>query len=148
VKNREERIAFEMMYCQHYHVDHKRGCNIECLKGVDINDVRLPRNPETDKTGQPCLSGHLLEDATAACPHWVRRTREQGEARADRTEAAIKRMSVIGPVVAEWRKKLPIGKSEVIECPACSGRLHLSQAASNGHIHGHCETEACVQWME
>ena len=148
MKDREETIAFEMNYCQHYHVDHRRGCKIECTKGVDINEVRLPRHPETGKTGQPCLSGHLLEDATTACNHWVRRTREQGEARADRTEAAIKRLTIIGPVVAEWRNKQPIGKSEVIECPMCGGRLRLSQASCNGHVHGKCETEGCASWME
>lgn len=37
---------------------------------------------------------------------------------------------------------------EVVECPACKGRLHLSIAAYNGHVHGKCETDGCVAWME
>lgn len=38
--------------------------------------------------------------------------------------------------------------AEVVECPACGGRLHLSIAAYNGHVHGSCETKGCVRWME
>lgn len=37
---------------------------------------------------------------------------------------------------------------EVIECPKCKGRLHLSIAATNGHVWGKCETEGCLAWME
>lgn len=47
-----------------------------------------------------------------------------------------------------WTKKNRVAKQEVIECPACKGRLHLSQAAYNGHVHGQCETKGCVSWME
>lgn len=28
------------------------------------------------------------------------------------------------------------------------GRLHLSQSSYNGHVHGRCETDDCVRWME
>jgi hypothetical protein len=28
------------------------------------------------------------------------------------------------------------------------GWLHLSQSAYNGHVHGKCETDDCVSWME
>lgn len=51
--------------------------------------------------------------------------------------------------IADWRKANK-GKShrEVIECPACKWKLHLSIAAYNSHVHGHCETEGCVSWME
>lgn len=38
--------------------------------------------------------------------------------------------------------------SEIVECPGCKGRLHLSIAAYNGHVHGHCETAHCVSWVE
>lgn len=51
--------------------------------------------------------------------------------------------------IAPWREQHK-GQSygEIIECPACNGRLHLSIAGSNGHVHGRCETEGCVSWME
>ena len=39
-------------------------------------------------------------------------------------------------------------RHDVIECPICKGKLHLSQSSYNGHCHGQCETEGCVQWME
>lgn len=34
------------------------------------------------------------------------------------------------------------------ECPVCQGTLHMSHAAYNGHVHGRCETEGCLAWME
>lgn len=51
--------------------------------------------------------------------------------------------------IAPWRAKHK-GRSftEVVECPACKGRLHLSIAAYNGHVHGTCQTAGCVSWME
>jgi hypothetical protein len=71
-----------------------------------------------------------------------------GEKRADALAKSIRRMEVVMPVVDKWRKKLPIGKQEIIECPECKGRLHLSQAGGNGHVHARCETDGCVAWME
>lgn len=74
-----------------------------------------------------------------------------GEARADGFESAMRQMRLVGPVVSKWRtwtKKNRVAKQEVVECPACKGRLHLSQAAYNGHVWGKCETADCVEWME
>lgn len=58
-----------------------------------------------------------------------------------------------------FKKKLPIiarVKEEhkgsnwrgVEVCPVCGGKLHLSHAGFNGHVHGRCETEGCMSWME
>ena len=38
--------------------------------------------------------------------------------------------------------------SEIVECPACRGRLHLSIRAHNEHVQGSCETSGCVSWTE
>jgi hypothetical protein len=35
----------------------------------------------------------------------------------------------------------------VIPCPKCGSSLHW-QRTKNGHVHGRCETEGCVAWME
>ncbi|MEW7986630.1 MAG: hypothetical protein AB2799_12625 [Candidatus Thiodiazotropha sp.] len=148
MKDREETIAFEMNYCQHYHVDRDDGIAITCNAGMDIKSIRLPRDEKTGAFSQPCLGGHLLDDVLSICPHWVRRTREQGEARADAVEELIREMTLVGPVVNAWRETPPIGKQGAVECPVCGGKLHLSQAASNGHVWGKCETSDCVSFME
>lgn len=59
-----------------------------------------------------------------------------------------KLMTVLAGIAA-WRQKHK-GKSfgEVVECPACKGRLKLSISAVNGHVWGACETPDCVRWME
>ncbi len=98
----------------------------------------------------PCHLGNSLDDAEMLerCPKWVRTTREQAEKSFDESEAYFAKVVSVRHAIAPWRKKPPIGKQEVIECPACKGRLHLSQAAVNGHVHAKCETAGCVSWME
>lgn len=62
----------------------------------------------------------------------------------------IEKFLVALKVAGEWKVK-PKPKEdrrEVVECPICKGRLHLSQSAYNGHCHGRCETDGCVSWME
>jgi hypothetical protein len=148
VKDREERIQFEMGYCQHYH---PQGAKIICTAGVDLDKLQRVPAPlpsgGTLKCG-PCIGGHVLENPHAICPHWIRRTREMGEKRADGIERSLSKMALAGPVISAWRKKEPRGKAEVIECPVCKGRLSLSQSAYNGHVHGRCSTPDCLNWME
>jgi hypothetical protein len=136
---RQKRIDFHMSYCVHYKPIGKSGLN------DDYCDLKCGAVAGHKK---PCIRGHLLESPTSACPSWERRSLESAIARHESIEEIFRRMEKVGPVVAEWRKKLPRGKQEVIECPACGGRLHLSQAASNGHVWGKCETADCVSWME
>lgn len=144
MKQRERAIEHEMDYCQHY--GRGSGVEMKCDAGMDLQTIRVV-TVDGGRIG-PCIRGHKLPDPTKHCPKWIRRTREQGEKRADEIEASLRRMEVVGPLVAAWRKKPPCGKSEVVKCPACQGRLHLSQAASNGHVWGKCETSGCVSWME
>jgi hypothetical protein len=149
MKSREERIAFDMNYCQHY--GRGQGTEMICKAGMDIGKIKcVPTGSRGIKWG-PCIEGHTLTNPHEHCPKWIRRTREMGEERADAIEASIKRMTTVMPVVAKWRtwtEKSPVAKQEVIECPLCRGRLHLSQAAYNGHVWGKCETPECVSWMQ
>jgi len=154
MKDREETIAFEMNYCQHYHPKPGLVKN-SCDKGVDIDKVRVendsnPKNPSLFM--RPCIAGHTLSNPTAACGHWIRRTREMGEARADKVQKSMEVIEKVMPVVAEWRtwtRDNRVSKQEVIECPTgCGGKLHLSQSSYNGHVRGQCTTPGCASWIE
>jgi len=146
MKTREETIAFEMNYCQHY--GRGKGADMICKVGLNLKEVqKVPTGDKGYKWG-PCIEGHTLKNPHAYCQHWIRHTREQGEKRADSVARSLRMMTVVMPIVDKWRLKEPIGKAEVIECPECKGRLHLSQSLHNGHVHGKCETENCVAWME
>lgn len=147
MKSREEHIQFEMNYCQHYKPLPGMTRKTNCDAGMDTSEIqKIPTNNGT-KWG-PCIGGHLLEDATKHCPKWVRRTREMGEKRADGIERSLAMLTKVMPIIGEWRNKKPIGKQEVIECPVCKGKLHLSQASYNGHIRACCETKDCVNFIE
>lgn len=95
---------------------------------------------EIDRRGQVMIPCALRVEPTA----------EQVQADREETEREIKKAMAAIRVAAEWRvKPKPAqARSEVIECPVCSGRLHLSQSSANGHVHGRCETAGCVSWME
>lgn len=145
-EQREKTIEFEMNYCQHY----KRGKGPEmiCSAGMNLNEIRkVPTGEKGIKWG-PCIGGHNLDRPTDHCPHWIRRTREMGEKRANDVADCMRRMEIVDPVISGWRKKPPKGKAETIECPVCKGKLHLSQSSYNGHVRAACETKDCINFIE
>jgi hypothetical protein len=73
----------------------------------------------------------------------VQKDRAENDAMMERHFAAIK-------VASQWRVKPKPAQDRrgTVECPICKGKLHLSQSAYNGHVHGKCETPDCVSWME
>ncbi|WP_345822901.1 hypothetical protein ABC766_32215 (plasmid) [Methylobacterium fujisawaense] len=40
------------------------------------------------------------------------------------------------------------GDSGTIECPTCKGRLSWRRDNHNGHLHGQCETDGCLRFMQ
>lgn len=112
-----------------------------CEAGIRFTDLGRP---------WPCFltKGESRPDA-APCEKLRKPTRDEINAHEqwskERREVMIKVMTGIMP----WRAANK-GKSarESVECPACRGKLHLSISSYNGHVHGHCETEGCVSWME
>lgn len=89
-------------------------------------------------------------DMAKPCPFYEDPTDEQVQADREETEAALNRTFAAIKVAGEWRvrPKPAQDRYEVVECPVCKGRLHLGQSAYNGHVHGRCETDNCVSWME
>lgn len=151
MKSREEHIAFDQNYCAHY--EPKPGINKGdwCALGCDSSKRMKDAHGAGEPRMSPCIGGHTTPNVLKLCPKWERRSMEHSIKRADAIEAAIERFTVVMPVVAKWRTwsdRNRVWKQEVIECPKCKGRLHLSQAAYNGHVHGHCETNGCVSWIE
>lgn len=100
---------------------------------------------------RPCF----LEQKTGAskpdaitCEHLRRPTREEIAAHEGWVKTRFDQFGTVMSGIRPWRdahKGQPA--AEVVECPACKGRLHLS-IARNGHVHGRCETAGCVSWME
>lgn len=148
VKTRQDHIDFDRNYCEHYKPRPGSALQDYCALGCGAS-ARMDAGRQAGQPNMtPCIGGHKAADVLALCPKWQRRSIEHAEARADSIERTMNRMAIVDPVVNAWRDKPPRGKAEVIECPACKGRLHLSQSAYNGHVHAKCETPGCVAWME
>jgi hypothetical protein len=128
---------------------HFTGIMEPCCK-AGVNYDQLAGGPEFGRWLRlPCVSGKDNKGVTPkACSKRLEPTPEQIAQSEAEWKAAQDRFRKVMPVVAEWRNKGAKGKYEVIECPACGGKLHLQQSHYNGHVHGKCETDGCVSWME
>jgi len=126
--------------CKHF-----RGVQHElCIAGINWRKV-TGGDSFGIATRMPCFKKN---NSPAKCSHYVEPTQQEIDREEIEFKKLICRMEKAAPIISNWREKLPIGKSEIIKCPVCGGKLHLSQAACNGHIHGRCETKDCLQWME
>jgi len=151
MKTRQDHIDFDRNYCTHYAPKPGTLKSDYCALGLGASEAMDRARKAGEPNMCPCIGGHRASDVHALCPKWERRSLEHAEKRADDIEEAMERMAVVMPVVSEWRTWTPnnrVSKQEVIECPKCKGRLHLSQSSYNGHVHGQCETKSCVRWME
>lgn len=148
-KRRQETIDFHRNYCVHYD---PAGSSHGCAAGVNRDTMQKAATPGSDGKKMvmwgPCIGGHTLADPLAYCPKWERRSLESAEKRADDVEALSDMLMKAAPVINAWRAKPPRGKSEIITCPVCGGRLSLSQAACNGHVRARCDTENCISFIE
>lgn len=135
-------------WCIHYRgvSDGKGGFNTSCEAGVEYETVRGDKFAR-----QPCFLDEKGQSKPGAlsCELLRRPTAEEIAAHEEWREGQMKQMMAVMIGIHPWRKKHK-GRShaEVVECPACKGRLHLSITAYNGHVHGRCETDGCASWME
>jgi hypothetical protein len=113
-------------------------------------DVPYDQFHGTHLSQRPCfLDPKYASDDKLPCEHLRKPTAEEAAAHEGWVVTRMNRMALVMEGIEPWRTAHK-GKSasEIVECPACSGQLHLSIMAYNGHVHGHCETVGCVQWME
>ena len=124
--------------CRHFNgIQHK-----VCEAGVSYDS--LPRN-ERGGLVLPCIQPECqftcdkYEEPTpeeiAADEEWMRQRMEMHE------KVAV----VVAPIRKEYKGRSGRG---TITCPCCGGNLHWSISGYNGHMHGRCETEGCISWME
>lgn len=140
--------GYAAQWCIHYRYnrDKKKPEDDTCEAGVRYDS--FPKG--FDK--KPCFlhkkTGESLPGAMP-CEHLRRPTPDEIAAHEEWLDGRMNRMGIVMTGILPWREAHK-GKSaqEVVECPACHGKLHLSIAAYNGHIHGQCETADCVSWME
>lgn len=133
-------------WCIHYRgiSDGNGGTVTSCEAGVEYSTFAGAFHR------QPCflINGQSKPDALP-CEHLRRPTTKEINLHEIWAKARLEKLIEVIEGIKPWREKHK-GRShaEVIECPACKGRLRLSIAAYNGHVHARCETQDCVSWME
>jgi hypothetical protein len=93
----------------------------------------------------PCFGKAMKRDKP--CAKRLLPTLEQVNAWKQYTNARlVHTLEAIG-IITEQNKTDKKGRGLVV-CPACGGNLHYTVAGYNGHVHGSCETQECLQWMQ
>ena len=113
---------------------------------------KSPRGGTRLKAGESPIEVEPFGRAAEAKPCPFRETPTDEQVQQHRREADAHLLITLAAlaVAGKWRVKPKPAhdRAEVVECPICKGRLHLSQSSYNGHVHGKCETAGCVSWME
>ncbi len=95
----------------------------------------------------PCITQYSEPDVE--CDKYTEPSKEEVAASDRRIEAAVNRMTKLTPLISRVKSEHKGHSWSGTEaCPICSGKLHLSHAAFNGHVWGRCETGNCVRWAE
>jgi len=142
--------------CKHYNGSfHNKTCDA----GICYRDV----TPEPDRIDGsalrlPCraisafgLSPSQMEEFNkrGKCNKYEEPTQDELDERDTIMEGHMKRMMLTLPLIAKIKGKYDGNDWCGIEtCPACGGSLHMSHSSYNGHVHGKCEIEGCLSWME
>jgi hypothetical protein len=133
-------------WCIHFR---SMGQHDTCEKGVNYEQLAGGRAGSFQRL--PCFikTSDVYAAQRVKCEHFRPPTAAEIVAHEEWLAERIKRLRVVLGGILPWRLAHK-GKSasEIVECPACKGRLHLAIAASNGHVHGSCKTEGCVRWAE
>lgn len=127
--------------CKHF-----RGIQHDtCRAGLNARDITGGEAFGWTKR-MPCFA---TNNATALCEKYEEPTTEELAKQEAEWERVFARMAKVRPIISELKS---IYKDQswagTRECPICSGTLHLAISASNGHVHGRCETDGCLAWME
>ncbi len=136
--------------------------NKMCRRGVSYQ-VNFPKQPipcirllhKSARGGTYLRPGELPAEtiempSAKPCSFYEDPTSEEVQSDRENMERHLRNTDLALVFASAWRvKPKPItDRHEVVDCPVCNGRLHLFQSSYNGHVHGKCETEACVSWME
>jgi hypothetical protein len=115
-----------------------------CKAGLNIREITGGEDTGWIKR-TPCLLKHKSD---IHCVSYSEPSDEEIAEHEDWIEVYLQRMRKVGPTISQLKKDNPDGGSGVIDCPCCGGKLHWGIAACNGHCHGRCTTEGCLNWME
>ena len=123
-------------WCKHYN----GTVNAACKAGVNYDAIK-------DVSSIPYRWICTDPQSTVPCDLCVRRTPEEIRERKEYLLDRLKHMDAAFAKIRPFRQR---GKTTtgVIECPKCKGRLHYSISGYNGHIHGKCETDGCLSWIQ
>lgn len=104
-----------------------------------------------------CLSAgqQSHHDRRGNCDKFELPTKAEIEAEEKAWQEHFSKMEKTFPLIRRIKAEHNESWIGVEKCPACGGRLHLRlnvfdgiQGLNQKHLHGKCETDGCLRWME
>lgn len=131
--------------------------NKTCLAGVCYRDV----TPDPDAPGSalrlPCRTIPVFTTPSqldefnkrGTCDKYEEPTQDDLDKYEQGIQTMMRNFEASLPLIGRVKKEHK-GRDwqGVEECPVCKGKLFMTHAAYNGHVHGKCETADCLSWME
>lgn len=133
-------------WCIHFR---SMGHHETCEQGVNYDALAGGRQGSFSRL--PCFiqTPDPHAETRVACEHFRAPTPDEIDAHETWVETRMDVLRAVMVGIKPWRDAHKgQSASEIVECPACKGRLHLSISRYNGHVHGACETQGCASWME
>lgn len=140
--------------CKHFSGDFR---NTHCEAGICYKEVTPRHNESGSGLRLPChqtcafsTPNQLAEfEKRGTCSKYIEPTTEEIQNFDKVMDKAMADMMLTIPLCQNIKKEHK-GKQWVgiVECPICKGSLHVSHSSYNGHVHGKCDTENCLNWME
>jgi len=94
----------------------------------------------------PCMKNN---EGDITCELYTEPTNEEIEKEESEMKEAMDRMLKAMPFISELKQEFDgVGGSGTHPCPVCNNTLHFTVSACNNHVHGCCETDDCLKWME
>ena len=109
-----------------------------------------------NRSGKMSDGQRAAMEQKAHCDKFTEPTEEEIAADEAEMDRHMQRMQLTFAVIARVKKKHDKSWSGVEKCPVCGNKLHLQlnvffseyQGEHQKHLHGRCETQGCVAWME
>jgi len=140
--------------CKHYNGSfHNKTCDA----GICYKEV----TPDPDKPGcalrRPCRTIPVFDSPSqleefakrGSCDKYQEPTEAEIAEYEAKVQSIVRNFEASLPLIGRVKKE---HKGQdwrgVEECPICKGKVHLTHAKYNGHVHGKCETTDCLSFME
>jgi len=130
-------------HCKHYNGNvWKQG---ECDAGINVREL-VGGGLKGWMARKPCFKE---QNSCITCDNFCEPTDQEIAEEEAWIDKKIEEMRLVSPFIKSLKDKhRQQGGFGTDKCPICGNKLHWKISSYNAHMHGTCETDGCLNWME